>query len=748
MANPQVPARRRFLPAALLPALLAAGCITGYIPAPVPDPVSPSSFQAGAAVADLTPIPGIPMGGYSLGGKVSRGFWTRLRARAIYLEDANGQAFVLVACDLDQIPNGLADRVADLVRDRIAHLGRGQIVLGASHTHHGPGSFFSSRMYNAMASPRPGFDKELFEFLARRIAGAVEDAYDSRRDALLRTPSPQAVAAPISCLFRNRSLEAFERNDDAAAFPGIGGPLPCPARCAVPKQCRMVDPRLDFFEVVAAADPSQAIAVAGFFASHATVLTPDNELYSADLFGAAATLLEQGRPGCPAWSERPVVALFNGPEGDVSPAWEPQGRDRTDLLQLAGKLADGLCARLPGAPAQLAPRIGWRFGVVEPLADRTVSDPWSRRPGAIQRTAREPRAGVAALGGAEDGRSFLYEMGMREGVRGPVRNDHGPKHTFELELAGIPTSLAKIVNNQSPPPKRAPVGVYRLGPLVLVTLPGEFTTMMGRRIREHVLAQLPPGSTSQVILVGLAGGHVSYVTTPEEYEAQHYEGAQNLYGAATGPLMGAELGAMAAQLDSGSTVAPRSYSYYPGKVRHWEPREVAETPYEMDRGLDAVVQDLATRQPKHDFPTFCFRDAVPRLSQVGGACRRAVPDVRIEAAASGAPLVVGAAPQDNRGLDLVTVLHGVSRHATEWCAVWLVPAATPPAAGYRFRVEPVTGDAGDPLDDLTSSAFTLPAGPAAPPTAPLEADRPAGILCWPSMKWLGLCPSQTCQAPT
>ena len=75
-------------------------------------PATGQQVLAGAAKVDLTPIPGIPMGAYSLHGKLARGVWTRLFARAIYLQDATGKPFVLVSCDLLHMPAGLSDRVA------------------------------------------------------------------------------------------------------------------------------------------------------------------------------------------------------------------------------------------------------------------------------------------------------------------------------------------------------------------------------------------------------------------------------------------------------------------------------------------------------------------------------------------------------------------------------------------------------------------------------------------------------------
>ena len=66
-------------------------------------------FKVGAARVDITPIPGFAMS-YKFDGRVSRGFWTRLYARAIYFEDKNGKAMVFVSCEIPCSPPFCQDR--------------------------------------------------------------------------------------------------------------------------------------------------------------------------------------------------------------------------------------------------------------------------------------------------------------------------------------------------------------------------------------------------------------------------------------------------------------------------------------------------------------------------------------------------------------------------------------------------------------------------------------------------------------
>jgi len=123
-------------------------------------------------------------------------------------------------------------------------------------------------------------------------------------------------------------------------------------------------------------------------------------------------------------------------------------------------------------------------------------------------------------------------------------------------------------------PKVVPTQLFLVGQLAIVGLPGEFTTMAGRRVRNAVretllgLANQMPddllvedsrtkgldsseedeeamaamsgkqrrrrsraaASDIKVALSGLSNIYTSYVTTLEEYEIQRYEGASTLYG--------------------------------------------------------------------------------------------------------------------------------------------------------------------------------------------------------------------------
>lgn len=82
-------------------------------------------------------------------------------------------------------------------------------------------------------------------------------------------------------------------------------------------------------------------------------------------------------------------------------------------------------------------------------------------------------------------------------------------------------------------PSVLPIQILQVGQLVILSVPGEFTTMAGRRLRDAVKTVLTNegfGSNLHVIIAGLTNTYSQYITTFEEYQVQRYEGGSTLYG--------------------------------------------------------------------------------------------------------------------------------------------------------------------------------------------------------------------------
>src|SRR5206468_2868321 len=66
----------------------------------------------------------------------------------------------------------------------------------------------------------------------------------------------------------------------------------------------------------------------------------------------------------------------------------------------------------------------------------------------------------------------------------------------------------------------------------------------------------------RVVLAGLANEYIQYFTTPQEYDAQHYEGGSTLYGRLESLVLQFGLSGLAKDL-VGGTPAPAAYPYGP-----------------------------------------------------------------------------------------------------------------------------------------------------------------------------------------
>ncbi|XP_024930395.3 neutral ceramidase 2 [Ziziphus jujuba] len=85
-------------------------------------------------------------------------------------------------------------------------------------------------------------------------------------------------------------------------------------------------------------------------------------------------------------------------------------------------------------------------------------------------------------------------------------------------------------------PAILPIQMLRLGKLIILSVPGEFTTMAGRRLREVVKEILISngngefGDDIHIVIAGLTNAYSQYVATFEEYSQQRYEASSTLYG--------------------------------------------------------------------------------------------------------------------------------------------------------------------------------------------------------------------------
>ncbi|KAI4388499.1 hypothetical protein MLD38_000820 [Melastoma candidum] len=90
-------------------------------------------------------------------------------------------------------------------------------------------------------------------------------------------------------------------------------------------------------------------------------------------------------------------------------------------------------------------------------------------------------------------------------------------------------STGEMFNPYAWAPAILPIQILRLGQLIILSVPGEFTTMAGRRLREAVKETLLSngkgefGNDTRVVIAGLTNTYSQYIATREEYSHQRYE---------------------------------------------------------------------------------------------------------------------------------------------------------------------------------------------------------------------------------
>lgn len=130
--------------------------------------------------------------------------------------------------------------------------------------------------------------------------------------------------------------------------------------------------------------------------------------------------------------------------------------------------------------------------------------------------------------------TLVFNMEVAADVYHQYADGHFPKPV--MFAVGLPTvtlvpSDGSRLRVFSVPlvPHVIPLQLIRIGHVALACVPAEFTAQAGRRLKRVVADELSL-RVERCAVFGYANAYAGYVTTPEEYDAQHYEGASTLYG--------------------------------------------------------------------------------------------------------------------------------------------------------------------------------------------------------------------------
>ncbi|SHF41240.1 neutral/alkaline ceramidase [Streptoalloteichus hindustanus] len=535
-------------------------------------------FLVGRGIADITGEPAeVGMMGYASPGQRTSGIHLRQRSRAfVFVDRESGQRVALVTVDLAMVFAGVRHAVLEALARRFGdRYDDDSLLIAATHTHAGPGGFAHHTLYNITSL---GFRPRTFDAI---VAGVVESVALADRDL---APATVSIArGELTDASVNRSRRAFERNPaaDRAAFP------------------TGIDPTTTVLRVDRAGRP---VGMINWFATHNTSMTVRNTLISGDNKGYAAYHWEREVAGVDYRADAPgfVAAFAQTNAGDASPNLHLRPgsgptEDEVENTRIIGLRQFEAARRLWAGPRRpLAGGVATRRANVDMSA--LAVRPEFTGSGRVEHTGAATLGASFAAGSTEDGGGGLPVFGEGVDANPAVRAVSRLLYRAcpDLRRRQAPKDVLLTPGLLGWTPKVLPLHLVRLGSLHLVGVPHEVTAVAGLRLRRTVADALGV-SPEDVLVAGYANSYAGYLTTPEEYDQQDYEGGHTMYGRWQLPAYQQEFARLAADLlagrpsDRGPALPDRS-----GEQVRLRPDVVLDAP-PPGRRFGEVVREPAAR---------------------------------------------------------------------------------------------------------------------------------------------------------
>lgn len=542
---------RRSVLAGTAAAAFAAG-VAGTNPAaaqPVRRDAGGQDYLIGCGIGDITGAPaGQGMMGYSELDQVTTGLLMRCWSRAYIIVDrvtGDRVAFVNTdnACLFQSVQlevlRRLAGRFGNLYTER-------NVNLNATHNHNSCGGTAREYAYSMAAN---GFQQNSFEAEVSGIVASIAQAH-----ARLAPGTILLGHGELHDASANRSRDAFVLNppDEKALFPNA------------------IDPQVT---VLRLRQGGRDVGAITWFATHGTSLTDLNTLISVDNKGYASYRWEHGEMAGNGF----VAAFPQTNAGDMTPnlncvKMHPSGPTDNQRLNCSIIGERQYRAGRMGFDAARPMTRGGVDAVSHYVNMADVAIDGSYTPDGKPARTTPAMMGAAAVATSEEDNFTSQLSFLQEGAANPV----------VAALGGVNSPVEQWIHDwQAPKLIALPLGVMpprpwipqvlmiqimRIGDLVLVCGPAEYTIVSGYRIR-RLVAHALGAPLENVLMQGYANGYSQYVTTPEEYVAQQYEGGETQFGRYTLPAYMQEFDrlarALAARTDLGRGPAPLDWNSGP-----------------------------------------------------------------------------------------------------------------------------------------------------------------------------------------
>lgn len=468
-------------------------------------------YRIGRAKADITlPVWGIQMLGYVHPEQVGKGLRQRQYVRTFVITDASDSArLVYATCEVAFVTHTVKLAVLEKLREKFGErYTHANVVLAGTHTHGTPGGYHHHLSMSVLGGD---FFPQAFDALVEGIVESVIAA-----DADLKPGRIFLAQGDVREASANRSAVAYRNN---------------PAE----EQAQYKDAVDTTMTVLKFVRDDGVVGQLNWFAVHPTSVNFYYKLTTSDNKGYAAYLVEQAHSAEHAGF---VAAFANSNAGDATPNLnlDATGPGRTDLESctiIGSRQAEAAMRLMDSAEEELQGPIDVRHTFVN-FSQVVVADEFT---GAGEQHTCPSAWGYAFAAGsdAEGGGNVLFKEGM-------TQNDPRIDAIIRLVLPKVKATpeflecqkpkAVLIASGLAKPPMHEqviPLAVARVGQLILVVGPAEYTTMSGRRFRKAVGNELGM-DPRYVVVAGYSNDFGGYVTTWHEYQLQQYEGGHTLFG--------------------------------------------------------------------------------------------------------------------------------------------------------------------------------------------------------------------------
>ncbi|KAF7354597.1 Neutral ceramidase [Mycena sanguinolenta] len=518
----------------------------------VSNAIAQSQYLLGLGIADITgPVVETNMMGYASLGQTDSGLHMRQRARVWIIGETATTAnrVVFVNADIAMGDTGIRRAILAGLAGKYGTLYTAQnVAISSTHQHSGVGGYLENLLPQITSL---GFVEQTYDAIVTGVLLAIDRAHNSLAPGSLSIGNTSVVGGNI-----NRSPTAYLANpaDERAMYVDEGG------------------------------DQDKVMSLLSFgsrgflswFPVHGTSIYENNTLVSSDNKGMAAYLYESSmEPNAMPGNQTFVAGFAQANVGDTSPNTlgafcESPGQPYDGMpcqanTSTCGGTVEDCHGRGPGFTLD-----SFGFHSNEMIAQIQVDAAkslMSQTLSPISGTVRSvhvyldmathnftlpngttvntcPAAmGFSFAGGTTDGPgSFDFVQGDNSTSQNPlweiVKSFITPIPSAEQVACQYPKPILLNTGYATLPyawsPSTVDIQMLKVGNLVMLIIPGELTTMAGRRIRNAVRAQLIADgildNSAYVVVSGPANTYAHYITTREEYSVQRYEGASTIFG--------------------------------------------------------------------------------------------------------------------------------------------------------------------------------------------------------------------------